>query len=277
MKDPTVLKEAPREIELKNFRKRSAVVEDCSRLISEPTVIYDTDEEKVRIVYLELEDEHSGLVRALQRIKYGNDLRSAGMLSRSRTVGFMPRRTIKQDFCANSALDREDKAAHRLVLSYAEKVSTYYQQYNPELYADHQKEVEKILPDYKVGSSVFTSGIINKDNPLPYHHDAGNFKNVWSNMLVFKHKIGGGHLAVPEYDACFELKNNSLLMFDGQSLLHGVTPIKKLARGAYRFSVVFYSLQQLWNCLPPEEEIKRYRKVRSEREYKRLKQKKAEQ
>lgn len=80
---------------------------------------------------------------------------------------------------------------------------------------------------------------------------------------------------MPEYNACFELKDNSLLMFDGQSLIHGVTPIRRKTRDAHRFSIVFYSMQQMWNCLTPEEEIKRYRKVRSEREYKRAKQQQA--
>lgn len=259
-----------KEIILADFKRRSAVEEDYEDLITEPTIVFDPDEERVKIVYLELADNHRPLVAALKKIEYRKDSRSSGMLTSSRTVGYLPRNTIRRDFCTTSLLSHEQPKAHDMVMSYAERVSRYYEKYDTDLYNIHQKEVERILPDYKIGKSVFTSGIINKDNPLPYHHDAGNIRNVWSNMLVFKHKIEGGYLSVPEYDCGFELKDNSLLMFDGQNLLHGVTPIKKTAKDSHRFSIVFYSMQKMWNCLPPEQEIERIRKVREEREFRRL-------
>lgn len=276
MIQPQVLEEVRLPIELKNYKKRSAIVEDCARFIDRPTIIFDVEQAKVSVVYLELEDDHNDVVEALRSIKYSTAGRTDGMLSTSRTIGYLPRHNLRRDYCSAAGLERDNPQAHELVLRYAKQVSTYYQQYNPDLYAEHQRQIERVLPEYTVRDSVFTSGIINKNNPLPYHHDTGNFKDVWSNMLVFKHKVEGGHLAVPEYDACFELKNNSLLMFDGQSLIHGVTPIRKKSREGHRFSIVFYSLQQMWKCLTPEEEVKRYRKLRSDREYKRVKQKQAQ-
>lgn len=271
IKEVSTLYTTKRELDLKQYARRRASEDDYATLVRESTVIYDESADKVAVVYLELDDDTTDVVQAIQRIRYDRDTRTSGMATQSKIFGYMPRRTIRRDYCHEAALSREDHEAHATVMSYAEKVSTHYQCYEPELYAAHQREVEKVLPDYKIGSSVFTSGIINKNNPLPYHHDAGNFKNVWSNMLVFKHHTHGGYLSVPEYDVGFELKDNSLLMFDGQNILHGVTPITNYGKDAYRYSVVFYSLQNMWKCLSPEEEIKRYRKVRSEREYKRLK------
>lgn len=90
-------------------------------------------------------------------------------------------------------------------------------------------------------------------------------------MLVFKRDIVGGHLSCPEYGLGFKLKNNSLLMFDGQSILHGVTPIQKKSASAYRYSIVYYSLQQMWKCMSVDEELARIRNKKTEREIKRAK------
>ncbi len=269
MKEPTVLKTSKRPLDLSNYRQRGARESDYATLITESTVVYDTEEEKVSVVYLELEEDCTDVVKVLRRTQYKRDGRTSGMISNSRTFGFLPRVTIRRDFCTATSLAHEDPEGHALVCEYAEKVARYYERFNPNLYAEHQKAVERVLPDYKVSNSVFTSGIINKDNPLPYHMDSGNFRNVWSNMLVFKRKIGGGYLSVPEYDVGFELKNNSLLMFDGQNIMHGVTPIHKRSKESYRFSVVFYSLKDMWNCLPIDEELIRIRRLRTEREKKR--------
>ena len=89
-------------------------------------------------------------------------------------------------------------------------------------------------------------------------------------MAVFKHDVEGGYLCLPEYRVAVECKNNSLFIFDGQSILHGVTPIRRLTTEGYRYSIVYYTLQQMANCLPPEEELNRIRKNKTERELKRL-------
>lgn len=85
-------------------------------------------------------------------------------------------------------------------------------------------------------------------------------------MIVFKDDVEGGYLSVPEYDIGFELKNNSILLFDGQSILHGVTPIYFKSQNGHRFSIVYYSLKQMWKCLEITEEIAWARKRKTERE-----------
>jgi hypothetical protein len=115
---------------------------------------------------------------------------------------------------------------------------------------------------------MYTSGIINENNPLKYHFDAGNFKGTWSAMFGFRKKTEGGYLSLPEIEIGIEIKNNSLLLFDGQSLLHGVTPIKMLEKDSKRYTIVYYSLQQMWNCKPIDDEIIEQRKIRNEIEKK---------
>ena len=128
---------------------------------------------------------------------------------------------------------------------------------------------QKIKKEWVIKDSVFTSGIVNKNNQLNYHFDSGNFKGVYSNMIVFKGDVRGGHLVIPEIDISIEVADNTVTIFDGQDLLHGVSPIKYLHKESYRYSVVYYSLKRMWQCMEVEKEIDRIRKVKMQREIKR--------
>jgi hypothetical protein len=66
-------------------------------------------------------------------------------------------------------------------------------------------------------------------------------------------------------------------MFDGQELLHGVTPIKQLSEHARRYTIVFYSLVGMWSCLPLDEELADARNARWESELKKYERKQATQ
>lgn len=258
-----------RELDLEQFKMRSAKEADYSTLITESTLIYEGD--RLMIAYVELDMDCRDVVQTLQTIKYEKSSRKSGLISTSRIFGFNPRNTTRKDFCSATSLATNQPEHHAVIAAYAAKVGEYYERLNPDLYSKHQQTTEAhVIGDYRIKESPFTSGIINKNNPLKYHFDTGNFVDVWSGMLVFKGDVEGGYLSVPQYDIGFELKHNSLLMFDGQGLMHGVTPIKRLSKVAFRYSIVYYSLRQMWNCLPITDELLRIRKFRTEREEKRL-------
>lgn len=274
--DVAVEKIERRQLDLKDYKLpgghfRGAVPEDCSRVINKSTVIVDAATGRPSIVYLKLPEspEATKIAAALQRIKYDTTTRTNGMTTRSKVFGFSPRIAIRRDYCNAASLARDEPTTHRLLEEYAHTVATLYQEWHPELFAEHQQLTEKVLPEWRLKESPFTSGIINQNNILPYHHDAGNFKNVWSNMLVFKKDVSGGLLAVPEYDIALEVADNTLTMFDGQNLLHGVTPMRRLSPRSYRYSVVYYSLQGMWQCKTAPEEVQRIQELRTERERKR--------
>lgn len=252
-----------------DFKQRKAVDGDYTELITESSLIYDQDSGDLSIVYIVLDDDCTDVIEVLKRTQYVNNPRVGGMTSTAKIFGHQPRALPRRDNCTTAALAHEDPAGHNIVCNYASKVSKYYEQFNPELYHRHAAQTKRVLDEWTIPDSVFTSGIINFNNPLLYHYDGGNFTNVWSNMLVFKHDIVGGYLSCPDYGIAFELPNNSLIMFDGQGLIHGVTPIGLMSEHAYRYSVVFYSLKQMWSCLPIDEEIARAATRRTEREFRR--------
>lgn len=249
----------------KDFVARSAEEKDYKTLIKESVIGMEGDE--IKFIYQKLPYDTKDIVKALKNIRYDENKRSNGLITRSRIFGFKPRITMRSDFCSSTSLSTESPAEHAIICDYAKKIEKMYFETHPDGYKIHKELADSKVKDaYRIGGSVFTSGIVNKNNPLRYHFDAGNFKKVYSCMLVFKKDIRGGYLAMPEYDIGVELTDNSIFMFDGQSIMHGVTPIAYEGNNAHRFSVVYYSLQQIWQCLDVTEELARIRQRKTVRE-----------
>jgi len=259
-----------RKFDPRDYTFRRAAESDCPRLITDPCIVQEGG--RTTIVYLHLapNDTLSLMVERLKLMRFDTSTRTTGLPSTSRVFGYEPRKVLRKDFCSATSLASEDPVGHGALCDGARLCEQYYKDTNPTLYQRHREVVaNKVLAEYHLRNTVFTSGIANKNNPLPYHFDRGNFASVWSAMLVFKGPgLEGGYLALPQYDASFALPDLSLLMFDGMGLLHGVTPMSVPA-DSYRFSVVYYSLKQMWRCELPQAELARIKRVKTERERKR--------
>lgn len=259
-------------VDFKKFVKRSAQETDYEQLINDDVIAIDAETKEIIFVHTRLNLDPTLVLQALDRIKYEQNTRTHGLKTTSRIFGYNPRNKIRKDFCSSTSLASESPREHAEVVKYGVKIAELYSQYTPEAYEKHQTLLKaKVLDEWAIKDTPFTSGIINKNNPLKYHFDSGNFKNVYSCMVVFKKDIRGGYLSMPEYGVAVSLPHNSLFMFEGQSVLHGVTPITKISDDAVRYSIVYYSLQQIWNCLPLSDEIARIRNIKTEREIRRAK------
>lgn len=259
-----------KDINKKDFVRRQAVDDDVSKIIDESCII--KHDGIIKCVYLVLSDNSipDDLLRSVLTMKYGKSNRSQGLVSTSRIFGYMPRETMRKDYCSSTAMVRDYPIQHQIICNFAKTLSDQYQKYCPEIFDIHDKIVkEKVKEDYIIKGSPFTSGIVNKNSPLNYHFDNGNFPNLYSNMLALKKDCAGGHLTLPEYDIGLKIANNSVTFFDGQKILHGVTPFNITSTEGYRFTLVYYSLKRMWACLEPTEEIERIKQVKSDREYRR--------
>lgn len=258
-----------KEIDIDKFKKRTALRSDVSTVIKEDVIIYVDDQPVV--LYKKLETDTSALRWAVKNIEYSTGKRSRGLVSTSAIFGYSPRVAMRHDYCTVTAMALKHKKQHHVIASFAKELVGYYKEYFPERYEFHTKLVEeRVMQDWTIGGSPFTSGIVNKNNQLKYHFDAGNFKGVLSNMVVFKKDVAGGYLVIPELDIALEVADNTLSIFNGQEILHGVSTIEYENEHAYRYSTVYYSLEQMWKCEPLDDEIARIRKIKTERERKRL-------
>jgi hypothetical protein len=123
-----------------------------------------------------------------------------------------------------------------------------------------------VLPDWRLTDhALWTSGVINKESPLPYHRDGNNF-DAWSVMPVVRRGVRGGHLHLPEYDMVVPCRDGYAVAFYGKRLVHGVTPMERTTPDAYRVSVVYYALRGLKDCHTFAAETARAAVRRTERE-----------
>jgi hypothetical protein len=264
------LKKKP--IDVKKLVKFGAQEADYDTLLEGDVIGVDADTKEVIFVSAQLHFDDREVMQALENIKLHNNTRANGLKTTSRIFGYYPRRTFRKDYCSVASLAVHQPREHALICRYGAFIAELYAEHTPEAYAAHHKMMEeKVLTEWAIKDTPFTSGIINKNNPLKYHHDTGNFEGLYSCMVVFKRDVQGGHLALPEYGVGVALPHNSVFMFDGQSVLHGVTPITKLSDKAARYSIVYYSLKQIWQCLPLTEELNRIRVKKTDRERNRAK------
>jgi hypothetical protein len=258
-----------REIDVKQYRFRRADEKDCSQLVDEDALIYIDG--KLAIVYIaQVSEDMTAFYDALTKIRYDKSTRTSGLVTTSRIFGYAPRNVLRNAPCRATSLAGDSPEHHTAIMRAAAIAAKYYRKHNPELAGHHQQLTdEKVLGNYRMGDSMFTSGIINDNNPLLYHFDAGNYRGVYSAMFGFKKGIEGGYLAMPEIDTHLKISDRSLSLFDGQGILHGVTPIKKVHPDAKRYTIVYYSLQQMWNCETPGTELEILRNRRTEYERRR--------
>lgn len=208
--------------------------------------------------------------RALHNMRYDRDYRTSGLKIKSATIGFLPRVEIRRDWCTATATAFKWPEAHAEVCRWSMVAEAYYKAVAPALYAEHFDLTQtKVEPDYVLEGGVFTSGIVNHNSQLHYHFDIGNYKTVWSAMFGFKEAVTGGYLVMPEFRIAAQIRDESLFMFDGQAVFHGVTEFKEIAPDAHRYTIVYYSRRLMWNCDPPAIELARIKEIRTRREYER--------
>ena len=246
------------EHHLKKIPKKT----ECNRIIKNDTIVYENG--KIIIIYKILTAAQiSKLKRLVKGAKYSRSARSNGLPSQSAIFGSLPRVPYRNDYCRITADTKTQKNIARDVMEFSKVIDEVYKDLLPE---QHQINLEivrtNVSQDYIIKDTPFTTINFNVNHAIKYHRDTGNFKGVYSNVLILKEDIIGGHLICPEYNIGFEQGDGALILFDGQAIIHGVTPIKQVHPDGFRASCVFYSLATMKNCYPYEEELQRIKQVR---------------
>ena len=180
-----------KEIDPKDFLKRPASESDFSTLIDQDTILLDSNGNPIAL-YFKFTEDTSELVNALKKIPYLTSYRSGGLTTTSRIFGFDPPTGIRKQWPSATSLSWENPKEHSKIIEFGRKINEIYKQYLPDAQILHEKTVkENVLPEWCIPGTPFTSGIINQNNQLNYHKDSGNFKGVYSNMIVMKSNVGG--------------------------------------------------------------------------------------
>lgn len=253
---PEILDVAGRKRDGAKFLGKAAADADYDLLIDTETILYEGERclgfyspsviETTRLRKL-LSPARLSL---LSRMTTGN-----AFYSRSCCFGYKPRSALRQRGCGPNQFAAEHPEANDALVEIAQRTQHYYGKVLPNELAMHHESAARIKNEYRIGGTVFTSGIINRNSPLPYHLDAGNVRGVRSILIGMRKNVAGGYLVLPEYRLALRVGDGSLSVFDGQSLVHGVTPMKKTAEDGERYSIVLYTLEKMWRCETHTEEL----------------------
>lgn len=259
------------KIDVTEYKRRYACEDDCPELVAADCAVFVDGVVKLVYVHHIERPEIQSLRNHLRKVRYEKSTRTRGTITRSRIFGYAPRNGVRNLGCRATSIATEQPEQHAALINAAGVASELYATYFPDVYQKHETLAGKVPSHWRLPKSVFTSGIANFNNPLQYHFDTGNFAAVCSAMFGFRAGIQGGHLCCPELGLRFAIGDCSLLLFDGQRLLHGVTPIVKTRESGFRYTVVYYSLKQMWSCESPANEIERLRSLRTTIEARRSK------
>ena len=114
--------------------------------------------------------------------------------------------------------------------------------YIPNVYEKHIEVISNRLPEKWRFTPYCSSTISNCNIAAPIHRDNANVKGAVNLIITKRQNSKGGNLYVPDYGACFDQSNNSLLVYPAWRNSHGVTPIEPTHQGGYRNSHVWYAL-----------------------------------
>ena len=161
--------------------------------------------------------------------------------------GVPPRPHMRRPYASISSVHNNKKAqvfikAMLLTCLEGEKI---IKEIMPEQHDKQKKLIEEnCIKEFRFGN-LFTSSISNFNIAAPFHIDRGNLKDCVNVIITKRQSSKGGSLFVPEYNACFEQADNSLLVYPAWRNMHGVTPIIPTQTGGYRNSLIFYPLKAM--------------------------------
>lgn len=245
----------------KGLKRKKALKRDVNELIDRHGV-YELEDNLPLYYGVINEIGTDSLLQACKEIKYNNTPRTNGLVTNAKPFGSKPANGRKDPFCSQAVMKARFPKADSVFKAFSHYMASIYKEKFPEIYLKNKKALRKdkkpVHEDYIIGNTPYTSGIVNFNNNLAYHYDTGNHEGMLSGMIVLSNNISGGHLILPEYDVAFKIKNNTVIFFDGQKILHGVSPIHVINSRGYRYSIVYYSMKELWRCLPFQEEMDAY-------------------
>lgn len=257
------------DVDTKRLNQTRVNDSDAAILVSEDTIAYYNGEPV--LIYMKIKEDTTSLRWAVTHLKYSQHKRTNGLKTSSLLFGYMPRNAIRRDYCSATAMARDYPKQHHIISKYSQEVDKLYKNTFPKVYDYHKSWLqENVRPEWRMADSIFTSGVVNYNNTLKYHFDSGNVPSTYNAMVTFKRGVQGGHLLVPEFNIKLECADNTVAIFNAEGLLHGVTPIHYKDKDSYRYTLVYYTLQQMCNCESIKEELKRIRKVKKDREHKRI-------
>ena len=135
---------------------------------------------------------------------------------------------------------RQRKQNFNEIKKIATLVQNIYEETFPEIFIQHTKESSKIIPELKIGNTVFTTCTLNKNLRTSAHRDKGDLDNVLSCLLCLGQNFSGCYLGFPDYKVAVKLQPGDLILMNSKEL-HCNTELNLKNKNSSRYTLVFYT------------------------------------
>jgi len=260
------LKTVMSDADAHGYIKDPAFVEHAPMIIDEEFIAKD-ENGVVQFAYIKMdEDEYFiKLKRILQNLNYGKSTRTSGLYTESSVFGFQPPVYIRmRPYCSLTGIRQKLPKVDAFLAFYCEKkIMPLFKEFCEHNLKEHMEAIKDIKPQWLMKNIPFTGGVINNSNQLNYHTDIQNIKGSINAMIYFVRDTAGGELVCPKFGVSIKPLDRYVLLFRND-LVHGVAPIKKMNKDAYRFSIVYYANEHMDKCGTMAEELAKARSKKSE-------------
>jgi len=155
-----------------------------------------------------------------------------------------PKPHMRMPYPSITPVHREPKAQTFIKSMWASclEAEKIIKELTPKIYKRQVNLFEDIKKEWRFGN-LYTSSISNFNISAAFHRDTANIQGTVNTILTKRNNAEGGCLNVPDYNLTFEQADNSMLVYPAWKNVHGVTPIKPIAKNGYRNSLIFYPLK----------------------------------
>jgi hypothetical protein len=186
--------------------------------------------------------------------------RLSGVVVTHATFGYQPPAPMRRRWaCCRSQFNDRNAEAMGVLTEFCRLAEHVFRIQAPDVHDRTAGRVRDLIaPAWLIGGTPWTSGIINRTAALPYHRDQSNVPGSWSAMLGCRREVEGGMLHLADYNVYLPVEHGSITILDGQSVVHGVTPLHLAASRGFRYTVVTYAKTAMSKCAEdPAHELRR--------------------
>jgi hypothetical protein len=177
----------------------------------------------------------------------------------SAVIGYFDRQGGRFPFCRATAFTAKEVEKWNHVVPLAQHVATQFKETMPTRYAVQEAATKKVLPQFTIAKTPFSTLTVNHNIAGRIHRDAGDFKEGFGCLSVLrKGQYRGGWLVFPAYRVAVDLGHGDIIFFNPHEW-HGVTDFYDTEPGFERISVVYYLRKKMNECLAPKDEVARLR------------------
>ena len=189
---------------------------------------------------------------SVSNITVGNKVESG-------SVGFMDSGAMVK-YCRKTAFAKKYFDKFTAGIPFVQYIDKKYEELCPEHYAKQKAIALGTNQNYVIGNTSFTTVTVNKNFRTAVHQDAGDYKEGFGNLIVYREgHYDGGFFCLPEFGVAIDMQNNDLLFADVHKW-HGNTEITNKSEDWLRISFVLYYREYMYKCSQPENELEKIKK-----------------